>query len=65
MRVKSIFSILLLLLLPMAMAGQVREYEVNDHGKRAIRTEGDVRISRPDLVKNRGPAAPVVRRVPD
>ena len=41
MRVKSIFSILLLLLLPVAMAGQVREYEVNDHGKRAIRTEGD------------------------
>ncbi len=53
MRVKSIFSILLLLLLPMAMAGQVREYEVIDHGKRAIRTEGDVRISRPDLVKNK------------
>jgi hypothetical protein len=53
MRVKSIFSILLLLLLPVAMAGQVREYEVNDHGKRAIRTEGDVRISRPDLVKKK------------
>lgn len=53
MRVKSIFSILLLLLLPMAMAGQVREYEVIDHGKRAIRTEGDVRISRPDLVKKK------------
>ena len=35
------------------MAGQVREYEVNDHGKRAIRTEGDVRISRPDLVKKK------------
>ncbi len=53
MHVKTILYILFLLLLPMAMAGQVREYEVNDHGKRAIRTEGDVRVSRPDLVKKK------------
>ena len=53
MHVKTILYILFLLLWPMAMAGQVHEYEVNDHGKRAIRTEGDVRISRPDLVKKK------------
>ena len=53
MRKRTIIYILFLLLLPLAMAGQVREYEVNDHGKIAIRTEGDVRISRPDLVKKK------------
>ena len=53
MRKRTIIYILFLLLWPVAMAGQVREYEVNDHGKIAIRTEGDVRISRPDLVKKK------------
>lgn len=53
MRMKAFYYILFLLLLPLGARGQVRPYEVNDHGKKAIRAEQDVRISRPDLVKKK------------
>ncbi len=53
MRMKVFYYILFLLLLPLGAGGQVRPYEVNDHGKKAIRAEQDVRISRPDLVKKK------------
>ena len=51
---KTIINILFaLLLLPLGVWGQARQYEVNDHGKRAIRADQDVKISRPDLVKKK------------
>lgn len=52
MRVKTIFNILvLLLLLPLGAFGQASQRVVNDHGKQAIRADQDVRISMPEHVK--------------
>ena len=51
---KAVLSILLLLLMcPVGMMGQAREQVVNDHGKQAIRSERDVRISMPEMVKKK------------
>ena len=51
--IKDIICVMLLLLMPLGMRAQARQYEVNDHGKRAIRADQDVKISRPDLVKKK------------
>ena len=52
MRVKTIFNILvLLLLLPLGAFGQASQRVANDHGKQAIRADQDVRISMPEHVK--------------
>ena len=51
---KAVLSILLLLLMcPVGMMGQAREQVVNDHGKQAIRSGRDVRISMPEMVKKK------------
>ena len=41
---KTFINILLLLLFPVGMSGQAREYVVNDHGNQAVRSDRDVRI---------------------
>ena len=50
-RMKTFINILLLLLFPVGMSGQAHEYVVNDHGNQAVRSDRDVRISMPELVK--------------
>ena len=42
---------LLLLLVPLGLKGQGRQWTVNDYGRQAIRADQDVRISMPEKVK--------------